>query len=104
MRKLGVFLLGAFLAAATVAAAPSASTAYAETAEVYIAGIPAGFTLSTGGAQVLGFCDVITENGKRSPASEAGLRAGDLIVSINGIKVETISEMNEILAKTAQNR
>ncbi|MBQ2740068.1 MAG: SpoIVB peptidase [Clostridia bacterium] len=103
MRKLGVFFLGMFLAAASFsAAAPSVANAYAQTAEVYIGGIPAGFTLSTGGAQVLGFCDVITESGKRSPASEAGLRAGDLIVAINGIKVETISEMNEILAKNGE--
>ena len=100
MRKLGVFLLGVFLAGASAwAVSPSTDKAYADSAEVYIGGIPAGFTFSTGGAQVLGFCDVVTENGKRSPASEAGVRAGDLIVAINGIKVETIAEMNEILAK-----
>ncbi len=103
MRKLGVFLLGVFLAGASAwAVSPSTEKAYADTTEVYIGGIPAGFTLSTGGAQVLGFCDVITESGKRSPASEAGLRAGDLIVALNGIKVETITDMNEILAKNGE--
>ena len=103
MRKLGVFLFGLSLAVASAwSASPSTDRAYADTPEVYIGGIPAGFTLSTGGAQVLGFCDVITESGKRSPASEAGLRAGDLIVALNGIKVETIAEMNEILAKNGE--
>ena len=102
MRKLGVFLFGLCFVAAVGVNAPSTTSAYADTAEVYIGGMPAGFTLSTGGAQVLGFCDVMTESGKRSPASEAGLRAGDIIISLNGIKVETIAEMNDVLARNGE--
>ena len=106
MRKLGVFLLGIFLSVGVASGARSsvslASADSTECAEVYVGGMPAGFTLSMGGAQVLGFCDVLTDSGKRSPASEAGIRAGDLIVAANGIKIETIAELNEILAKNGE--
>ncbi len=100
MRRLGVFLLGISLAIGfSSGVSVDAVSADAACKEVYIGGMPAGFTLSAGGAQVLGFCDVLGENSKGSPALLAGIRAGDLIVSVNGIKVETIAELNEILEK-----
>ena len=74
-------------------------TADAEGREVYIGGVPAGFTLSAGGAQVIGICEVIGENGVCSPASEAGIRTGDIITKAAGINVETVGELNEILSK-----
>lgn len=100
MRKLGVFLMGIFLSigcAATIN--KDVLTVAADTKEVYIGGMPAGFTLSAGGIQILGFCDVLTDTEKCSPASNAGMRAGDLIIKVNDIKVETIAALNEILAK-----
>ncbi|MBQ4270087.1 MAG: SpoIVB peptidase [Clostridia bacterium] len=66
---------------------------------VYVGGMTAGFTLSTGGAQVIGVCEVITEAGAVSPASEAGIRAGDIISKVAGIQVETVGELNEIINK-----
>ena len=106
MRKLGVFLLGLCLSAGAGMGLglqnSDVQKAFAAQGDVYIGGMPAGFTLSTGGAQVLGFCDVTTETGKCSPASEAGFHAGDLIVSLNGIKSESISKMNEILERNGE--
>lgn len=103
MRKLGVFLLGAFLCVgAAVSFNQEMITVAADTKVVCIGGMPAGFTLSAGGLQVLGFCDVTTDTKKSSPASEAGIRAGDLIVEGNGIKVETIAQFNEILSKNGE--
>ena len=90
MRRLGVFLFGIFLSVGVgVCVQSDVSVASAETAEVYIGGMPAGFTLSAGGAQVLGFSDILTDNGVRSPASESGMRAGDLIVGAEGISLKT---------------
>ena len=100
MRRLGVFLFGIFLSVGVgVCVQSDVSVASAETAEVYIGGMPAGFTLSAGGAQVLGFSDILTDNGVRSPASESGMRAGDLIVGAEGISLKTIQELNEIIDK-----
>ena len=103
MRRLGVFLLGIFLSVGVAGGVSSKTmTAQADCKEVYVGGMPAGFTLSAGGAQVLGFCDVLGENEKASPALRAGFRAGDLIVSANGVKVETIAQLNEILEKNGE--
>lgn len=106
MRRLGVFLLGFFLSLGGICINKEIVKVKAATenagVDVYVGGMPAGFTLSMGGTQVLGFCDVITEKGKCSPAVEAGLRAGDLIVSANGIQIETITAFNEVLAKNGE--
>lgn len=75
-------------------------TAYADqNKDVYIGGIPAGFTLNAGGVQVVGICEVIGECEKKSPASEAGIKVGDKILKIAGIEIETISDLNTILEK-----
>lgn len=102
MRKLGVFLLGAVSLVAFVR--PSVCVAQAEAISVYVGGMPAGFTLTTGGVQVLGFCDVMTENGTKSPAAQAGVQAGDMIVAAGGIPVESVAELNEILSKNKEKR
>ena len=47
--------------------------------EVYIGGMPAGFTLGIGGAQVIGLSQVMGEGGCFSPAAKAGLKTGDII-------------------------
>lgn len=74
-------------------------TARAEDKVVYIGGMPAGFTLSAGGAQIIGTNEVMTEEGVVSPAQQAGLKTGDIIKKAAGIEVATIAEMNEILSK-----
>ena len=107
MRRLSVFFMGVFLSLGGFFVQDRAISAKADAVipskEVYIGGMAAGFTLSMGGVQVLGFCDVVTESGKRSPAADAGIRAGDMITSLNGVKAETIAELNEILAKNGEN-
>ena len=71
----------------------------AEESVVYIGGMPAGFTLRAGSVHVVGLCEVATEDGIVSPATRAGLRAGDRIVKVNGIAVESIVQLNEIMDK-----
>ncbi len=102
MRKLGVFILGATLSLAFLFGGQNRVTAKAAEEEktVYIGGMSAGFTLKTGGAQIIGMSEVLTEDGSRSPALKAGLRAGDIIYKAGGIKVESITDLNEIVGKS----
>ncbi len=102
MRKIGVFVLGASLSFAFAFGSGSFITAQAsnEGKFVYVGGMSAGFTLKTGGAQIIGMSEVVTENGNQAPALKAGLRTGDTIVKVAGIKVESITDLNEIVAKS----
>lgn len=100
MRRLSIFVLGAALSAAFLFGNTPTVTGTAEPTNVYIGGMSAGFTLKTGGTQIIGMCEVISENGVSSPALDAGLRAGDTIVKVAGIRVESVQELNEIVNKS----
>ena len=67
--------------------AASAST------EIYLGGIPAGFSLNTRGVTIVGITDVNTENGKVSPGKEAGLKLGDVILSINDQEINNSKDI-----------
>lgn len=102
MRKSGAFIFGLLFAFAAVSGAnvrERTASASSATTDIYIGGMPAGFSLSTGGAQIIGISDVASDRGNFSPAKEAGLKTGDTIVKAAGIRVETIGDLNEILAK-----
>ena len=101
MRKLSVFVLGA-LTAVSIPLCGFGKTVSASAQEtvVYVGGMSAGFNLKAGGAQIIGMCEVMTENGVVSPALQAGLRVGDRIEKVGGIRVETIAELNELVDKS----
>ena len=71
--------------------------AHAQTDTLYLGGFPAGFTLNTKIVEVVGICDVITVDGMMSPARNSGIQTGDIIESINGIKVESATDINKII-------
>jgi stage IV sporulation protein B len=100
MRKLSFFVLGAVMSFGFVGHGIIIRHANAEETIVCVGGMSAGFTLKSGEAQVIGLCEVVTENGVVSPAVQAGLRSGDRIVKVAGIRVETIDELNEIIGKS----
>ncbi len=64
---------------------------------VYLGGMPAGFSINTRGAYVIGLCDVITENGAKSPAKNANLRVGDYILSIDNVEVNNALDIEKQL-------
>lgn len=66
---------------------------------VYIGGMPAGFMISAGGAQVIGVCEVLSDTGNASPAGDAGIKTGDLITKAGGISIQNISDLNSVLEK-----
>ena len=72
--------------------------AQAQTDTLYLGGFPAGFTLNTKIVEVVGICDVITADGMVSPARDSGIRTGDIIESINGVKVESATDINRIIS------
>ena len=100
MRRLSIFFMCAAISLTFIGGGMHAISANASENEVYIGGMSAGFTLKTGGVQVVGLSEIITDTGVKSPASNAGLRAGDIIQKAGGIRIETISELNEIVDKS----
>ena len=99
MRKSGVFILGAFLSFVSIFWGGGAYVAKANQDErvLCVGGQAAGFTLKTGEVHVIGVCDVTSECGVVSPAKNAGVRAGDCLLKVAGIKVASIDELNEII-------
>ena len=102
MRKLDIFILSVAFSVCATTYVNEKITAKADEIEktVYVGGMSAGFTLKTGGAQIVGLTEILTENGSISPASKAGLRVEDVIYKVNDIPVETIVELNEIVNKS----
>lgn len=102
MRRLDIFILSATLCIGAAFGAVDKITVSAEETgkTVYVGGMSAGFTLKTGGAQIIGLSEVSSEGGACSPAARAGLRVGDIIYKANEIKVETIADLNEIVNKS----
>ena len=68
--------------------------------EVTVGGELFGTRLSLGGLFVEKILNVETANGVRSPAKEAGICAGDLIVKADGVAVSDTASLVKILAKT----
>ena len=69
--------------------------AYSE--ELIPVGAVVGIQMNTDGVLVADTPEVITDEGARRPAAEAGLRPGDLIVAVNGQSTRTAAELSEAL-------
>ncbi len=68
-------------------------SAKAQSESVILGGMPAGFSLYTRGAHIVGICDVMTKNGIVSPSKDAGLCAGDIILSIEENEVNSAQDI-----------
>ena len=72
--------------------------AYADADYVYLGGMTAGFRIDNRGATVIGLNDVISANGLFSPAKDAGIRAGDVIMTLDGKEVNSAADIGMILS------
>lgn len=61
-----------------------------------------GVKLNTLGVLVVGFHQVITEEGKKSPGEIAGIKVGDIITKINGEKIEKMSDVTPFVQKAGK--
>ena len=98
MRKRKFFLVGLLLSACFLFCGTT-TKAEAAGCEYYIGGMPAGFTLSEGGAEIIGLNEVAGEDGLYSPAEKAGIKVGDCIVAVDDIAVKNIADLNEALER-----
>ena len=71
--------------------------AYADNEKIYLGGIPAGFSLYTRGAHVVGLCDVITEEGLISPAKNSEIKTGDIILTINELEINNAKDIEKAI-------
>lgn len=55
-----------------------------EKSAVMVLGVPFGMKIYTDGVMIVDFTDVKTDAGTCNPCKEAGIRAGDIIMAING--------------------
>lgn len=62
-----------------------------------------GLRMYTDGVLVVGTQEIDTANGKVNPAGNAGIKKGDLIISINGESVKNCSKVSALLENAANN-
>lgn len=95
--KLKKRLLLLLLIIAVIISDFSAFYVFADDDFLYLGGIPAGFTVKTEGATVIGLTDVIAEDGVFSPAKNGDIRIGDVILSVAGKRVDGVESICDIL-------
>ena len=64
---------------------------------VVIGGDAFGLKMYTNGLIVVGFSDVKTERGSRNPALEAGIEKGDLLKTVNGVRLAKNSDVTSLI-------
>ncbi len=73
---------------------------FAAETELYVGGFASGFTIKPDGAYIIGLSDVITEESVDSPAKNADLRVGDIILTIGGDRIVDALSLAGALAKS----
>ncbi len=68
-----------------------------DNSKIYASGDLIGFNIKTNGVIVEGINNVITDLGEVSPAKNSGIRVGDIITHIDGVKVSSNEEFNEVV-------
>lgn len=95
MRKYLLLFLSLLFISVSIIKTPT--IALANDNKVYLGGMPAGFSLNTRGAFIMGITDVISENGINSPAKDALLKTGDVILKIDGIEVNNSNDVEKAI-------
>ena len=98
-KKITKILLGVIFIAAAVCCLAVTRVYAATDDEFYIGGFPAGFVLNTQNVEVIGMCEISTENGMVCPAREAGIKCGDIIKKLNDIEITSANMLTETISE-----
>ncbi|MBR5806737.1 MAG: SpoIVB peptidase [Oscillospiraceae bacterium] len=71
---------------------------------VAVSGRPFGIKMFCDGVMVVGFSDILTATGYKNPAKLAGLKAGDIIVSMNSKTTRTNKDVEKIITSAENNK
>ena len=63
--------------------------------EVYVGGFPFGVKLYCDGLIIIGFSDVDSQYGAKSPAKDAGMEINDIIIKVNNNKIESSADFTD---------
>lgn len=66
---------------------------------VYVGGMPIGLEFQTRGLVVIGKTDVVTKDGPVNPTKNSGIEVGDILLTVEGIEVNSAEELIGILNK-----
>lgn len=63
-------------------------------------GNPFGIKLHTKGVMVVDFEDIVCGDKRKCPASDCGIEVGDVIISVNGVDVNSNASLSKIISKS----
>ena len=98
-RKISSFAL--VIAVLLVSLGTLGVSAARKTDEVLLGGVPFGVRFELDGVAIVGFCDVDSNGRSVNPAKTAGLRLGDMIIGINGKRINGVEELTELIDKSS---
>ncbi len=81
----------------------SAGAAAVNPTELIPVGRAVGIKMTSQGLLVESITPVITESGEQSPAEKAGIKVGDMIISVNGEQIEDGSGIQKIVSLSGAN-
>ena len=64
---------------------------------VYLGGMPIGLNLQSSSPVCKDFVVIVTKEGTRTPALDAGIKKGDMLTELNGHKLNSVSDIGEAL-------
>ncbi len=106
--KLSFLLMGFFILSYQLANLPPNEIQIVEASHsstVILGGQAIGVSINVDGIMILGFSEFTSDDGKKScPAGEAGLKEGDIIVSVNGENITSASQFSAVVDKCTNPR
>lgn len=72
--------------------------------EVFLGGQPLGVSIGTKGVIIAGISDVITDSGVERPSKHTNIKAGDILISINGNTIFEPSDISKEILKSKDNK